>query len=78
MDRQLIYRIGTAEFRKRCQAAMMSASKLPEIEGALKVSNTKLAGVDAGFADQGISTEGWTEEDYRKGINDLAAKKSEV
>lgn len=72
MDRDLIYRIGTAEFRKRCQASMMAASKLPSVEEALKVSNEKLSGVDEAFSDKGISTEGWTGEDYKEAIEELS------
>lgn len=58
--RDIIYKIGTAEFRKLCLLGMAASEKVKAVDKALK--------------EKGISTEGWGPEDYEKAIEALGAK----
>lgn len=55
----IIYSIGTAKFRELCREGMLTVPKLKAIDAAL--------------AEKGLSTKGWTPEDYMKAIEDLNA-----
>lgn len=55
----IIYKTGTAEFRKLCKLGMEAVPKLGAVNEALE--------------DKGISTEGYTPEDYKQAIEDLSA-----
>lgn len=55
----IIYKTGTAEFRKLCKLGMDTVPKLGAVDEALK--------------EKGVSTEGYTPEDYKKAIEDLSA-----
>lgn len=58
--RDIIYKIGTAEFRKLCLLGMTASEKIKAVDKALN--------------EKGISTEGWGPEDYEKAIEALGAK----
>lgn len=59
-----IYRIGTREFRKRCCINTNKAISLQKDMDA----------VDEALKDKGISTEGFTPEDYKNAIDELSAE----
>lgn len=59
-----IYRIGTREFRKRCCINTNKAISLQK----------DIDAVDEALKDKGISTEGFTPEDYKNAIEELSAE----
>ena len=59
-----IYRKGTREFRKRCCINTNKAISLQK----------DIDAVDEALKDKGISTEGFTPEDYKNAIEELSAE----
>lgn len=62
--RDIIYKIGTAKFRKLCLLGMTASQKIKAVDKALK--------------EKGISTDGWGPEDYQEAIKTIITSNDEV